>query len=299
MFGLTYNKFSFSLRFTKSEIFSSPADGSYHMEIDLFTNDGSILYEDNRQLKTTDGTKTSVVASGFQFPNDFRQLNATHVVVVDLHLDCLKIVNRKNKSNKVLAGECGVDGFVDGASARFYYPAAIELDKRNPGHLLVADRNNGALRTVDVASGVVSTVRASGFRFPDRLAWHNDRLLVANSYYISEVVWGANGFVTNNRLAGTTNSGYKDGDFPIAKFTGIEDIQQLRDGLFLIADYSNKRLRLLDMFTKKVLPVCIGVAVGCSTGTSLSFYPQSLMIYNERLYVGGTSGDGIILTQVG
>ena len=70
-------------------------------------------------------------------------------------------------------------------------------------------------------------------------------------------------------------------------------IHQWSDGLFLVADYNNERLRLLDMTKKKVLPVCIGSTTNCTTDTSLSVGPTSLLISNNTVYVGSWSGMGI------
>ena len=64
------------------------------------------------------------------------------------------------------------------------------------------------------------------------------------------------------------------------------EIQQVRDGSFLVADHKNKRLRLLDMINKKVLPVCIGSTTNCTTSTDLSTNPFSLLISNNTVYVG-------------
>ena len=200
--------------------------------------------------------------------------------------------DREDKSKRVIAGECGVSGYVDGVSARFTNPWGIEVDERNPGHLLVTDRYNDALRSVDVTSGTVSTVIRTGFNAPAGLTWYNGRLLVVNLHYISEVTWTSDGTATNNILTGNRYIGYRDGDFAVAQFYLPLDIHQWRDGLFLVADYLNKRLRLLDMTKRKVLPVCIGFTTNCTTSTSLFVYPHSLLISNNTVYVAG-AGNGI------
>ena len=68
------------------------------------------------------------------------------------------MLNRKDDSQDLLAGTCGISGFEDGPTAKFSYSWSIEFDERNPGHLLITDYYNNALRSVDVASGTVSTV---------------------------------------------------------------------------------------------------------------------------------------------
>ena len=263
------------------------------MELDLYKNDGSILFSDNTILKSSNGESTESLVSTNSLVTGFKQLNSSHVVFVDYSHHCIKMFNREKKSTSVLAGQCGSGssyyGFVDGASARFKYPWGIELDERNPGHAFITDHYNQALRSVDVTSGIVSTVIGTGFNYPRGLIWYNGHLLVCNNGYISRVTWSSNGAVTNSKLTPTTSGGYRDGGFSIAQFNSPHEIQQLRDGIFLIADYGNKKLRLLNMYKKKVLPVCVGSTTSCTTGTSLSTHPYSLLITNETVYVGGSS----------
>ena len=200
--------------------------------------------------------------------------------------------NREDKSKRVIAGECGVSGYVDGVSARFNFPWGVEVDERNPGYLLITEYDNNALRSVDVASGTVSTVIRTGFDYPTGLTWYNGRLLVSNNHYISEVTWTSDGTVTNNILTGNRSFGYRDGAFTGAQFHYPSDIHQWRDGFFLVADSDNTGLRLLDMTKRKVLPVCIGFTTNCTTSTSLFVYPHSLLISNNTVYVAG-AGNGI------
>ena len=257
------------------------------MELDLYRKDGSILISDRTHLKTTNGKATTEVSARFGYLTGFKQLNSSHIAVVDFLSSCIRMVNREDNSNRVLVGTCGTTGFVDGATAKFYGPRSIELDERNPGHLLVTDVFNHALRSVDVASGTASTVIRTGFNNPRGLAWYKRRLLVTNDHYISEVSWSANGAVSNKKLTTTTARGYRDGDFSTAQFYSLYEIQKVKDDLFLVADFNNKRIRLLDMIKKKVLPVCIGSTTNCTTSTDLSINPASLLTSNNAVYVGG------------
>ena len=276
----------FSLQFRKSETFASTNSYVYSLDVDIYRNDGSILFADKIQLKTTNGQTTTAVASGFSYITGFKQLNTSYVAVVDYYSHCIRMVNREDNSNKPFAGSCGTKGYVDGASAKFKNPYDIELDERHPGHLLVTDRFNRALRSVDVTSGTVSTVIRTGFNSPRGLAWYNERLLVCNENYISEVSWSANGLVSNNKLTTTTSRGYRDGDFSIAQFNNPYEIKRIRDDLFLVADYGNSKLRRLNMSTRKVLPVCIDSSALCTTGTTLSNRPLSVLISDDKVYVG-------------
>ena len=186
-----------------------------------------------------------------------------------------------------MAGSCDISGFADGQAARFNLPRSLAFDKRNPGRLLITDFRNNALRFANATDGVVGTVIRTGFNRPRGLAWHNERLLVCNENYISEVVWDVNGAVSNKRLTIATGYGYRDGAFSLAQFSIPVEIQQISPGFFLIADHQNRKLRLLDMFRRKVLPVCDGSLSTCTRGTALAASPNSLLVSNGTVYIGG------------
>ena len=260
----------------------------YSLEADIHKNDGSILFADEIQLKTTNGKTTTVVAPGFSFITGFKQINSSHILVVDSSIHCVKMVNREDNSNTVFAGLCNAKGFVDGATAKFYFPYSIETDERNPGHLLITDLSNHALRSVDVTSGTVSTVIRTGFNFPRGLTWYSGRLLVCNRHFISEISWSSTGSATNNRLTTfTVDRKFRDGDFSVAQFSYPQEIKQIGVDLVLVADNDNNKLRLLNMSTRKVLPVCVGFSSSCTNGTRLTLSPLSLLIGDEQIYVGG------------
>ena len=257
------------------------------MRSDLYRNDGSILFSHLYKLETTNGKQTSVVISGYRGIAGFKQLNSSHVVIVDHGDHCIIMLKREVNSHVTLAGTCGTSGFEDGPSAKFNRPWGIEFDERNPGHLLITDCYNDALRSVDVTSGIVSTVIRTGLNYPAGLTWYNGRLLVGQfSYHISEVTWSSDGSVTNKILTGSKTRGYRDGDFTVAQFYKPNDIYQWRDGFFLIVDQDNKRFRLLDMTKRKVLPVCVGSTTNCTTSTFIPNNPRTLLVINDTVYVG-------------
>ena len=262
------------------------------MSSDLYRNDGSILFSNSSQIHTTNGKQTSVVSSGYRLITGFKQLNFSHIVIVDNNDHCIMMLKREDNSRLTLAGTCGASGFEDGTSAKFKYPWGIEFDERNPGHLLITDYGNNALRSVDVTSGIVSTVIRTGLNSPVGLTWYNGRLLVVHySDRIAEVTWSSDGSVTNNILTGNNTSGYRDGDFTVAQFYYPIDIYQWKDGFHLVVDQYYRRLRLLDMTKRKVLPVCIGSTTSCTTSTSLPSNPRSLLVINDTVYVGAFRGD--------
>ena len=259
------------------------------MEFDLYRNDGSILFSGMKNLYTTDTKTITVVASGFDYILSFKQVNSIHVAVVDINEKRITMVNRKDNSSRVIVDgkqRCDVRWMHD-SDVKSYDPNHVELDERNPGHLIFTDKSNNALRSVDLTSGTVSTVIKTGFNHPRGLTWYNGRLLVCNFHYISEVSWTCNGAVSNNKLTTNNAYGHRDGDFSIAEFSDPRELIQIRNGLFLVLDSENRKLRILNMFTRKVLPVCIGSSGSCTNGTPLTYYPASILISDKEVYVSG------------
>ena len=275
----------FSYRFERSEFVAFTTGNVFHMEFDKLKNDGSILYSDRNSLETLTGNSSEAVASGFVGVNGFTQLNESHVVLVDQKQHCVIMVDRNINSQTVLAGTCGKSGFIDGASSKFYSPYAVVEDKNNPGSVLISDQNNHALRSLDLSSGYVRTIISSGFSYPKGLVWYNDILLVSNQHYISEVLWNGNA-AASVKLTVQTDVGNKDGDFAIARFNIPQEMIEIEDGLILLADQGNQKLRLLDMDSRNVLPVCSSSSSGCVTGSSYKF-PLSLLRNDKgSVYVG-------------
>jgi len=258
------------------------------MELDKYKNDGSLLLGTEKGLLTTDGQTTSTLVS-FTVPG-FTQLNTTHVVLVNRNSHCIKLLTREDSNIKVMAGSCGTSGYKDGkvGVGQLYYPDKVKIDVRNPGKLLVTDGNNHALRSVDMKTGELSTVINTGFRYPEGLLWAGRQLLVTNwEYYISRVSWSSNGTVSNTLLAGsTTNSGDVIGSFDIARFRYPSNIEELTDNLYLVADYSNRKLKLMDMKKKIVGPVCFEGEDPCTESSLLPARPFALLNEGGAIYVG-------------
>jgi len=113
-------------------------------------------------------------------------------------------------------------------------------------------------------------------------------LLVANTgYYISQVSWSSNGTVSNTLLAGsTTSSGDVIGSFDIARFNYPYDIEEVADNLYLVADYINGKLKLMDMKKRIVGPVCFKGEDPCTESSLLPYGPFALLNVGGSIYVG-------------
>jgi len=147
---------------------------------------------------------------------------------------------------------------------------------------LITDYHNHALRSVDLHTGELSTVINTGFRYPKYLGWADNKLLMSNTHYISQVSHDVNESVTNIKLAGSLPGGYVDGSFNTSKFYSPS---------YLVADF-NKVLRLLDVNSKQVGPVCFDGETSCTSSSQLPTIPWSILKVGEDVYVG-TSSKGI------
>jgi len=257
------------------------------MELDKYRNDGSLLLSTDSGLLTTDGQTTSTLVS-FTVTG-FTQLNTTHVVLVDRGSHCIKLLIRENNNIKVMAGSCGTRGYREGGVGvgQLYNPWGVQIDVRNPEKLLVTDESSHALRSVDIKTGELSTVINAGFSDPLGFQWAGRQLLVANYYhYISQVSWSSNGTVSNTLLAGSTSKGDVIGSFDNARFSYPDDIEEVADNLFLVAEAENRKLKLMDMKKRIVGPVCFKGENPCTESSLLPQGPTALLNVGGAIYVG-------------
>ena len=85
------------------------------------------------------------------------------IYVADTYNNKIKVVNAKTGETKTLAGT-GKPGTGD-SPAEFHEPAGLTHAK---GKLYVADTNNHLIRTIDLASGKVSTLKIEGLEPPGK-----------------------------------------------------------------------------------------------------------------------------------
>lgn len=261
----------------------------YHMEVDLYKKNDSLLFSDTEIIKTTNGANVWSIWNGTEAMFGFKQINATHVVMAHLREHCLRILNRATNRAIPLAGKCGFSGGNDGigTSARFSGHYGVELNKRQPEQVLVADYIKSTLRSIEIENGRVSTVVNTGLNNPQQMVWYQKTLLITNTRHIAQVRWSDEGFPEVSTLTNSlTKHGLVDGDFASARFDHPEEIIKLSEYFFLVAEavYGYKCLRLLDMVQNCVLPVCIKTV--CNVSTPIPTRPYSLLKYKEDIYVG-------------
>jgi len=221
------------------------------------------------QLKTVDAHRATTLLTLLDIPG-FTQINLTHVAIADYIHHCIKLFNRANKDLRDFAGTCGSFGY-----------------NENPGHLLVADQYNLAIRSVDLTSGELSTV-ASGYYypFPMCMQWLGEQLFVTfNRHVVRALTWADNGTLTNTLVAGVMWETDAIGNLSVAAFAFPKEMVELH-GKLLIADFSNYKLKVLDQSKQEVGPVCFRGESPCTESSEFTEHPASLLNIDDVIYVG-------------
>lgn len=181
-----------------------------------------------------DGAKGS---AGFASPEDLVITSNGTVYIADYGNDVIRKIASGNVST--LAGKGQTSGYVDavGGNARFEAPSGICLE--NDNSLLVADRNNGRVRRVNLTTGAVSTV-VSGLTSPSDVVYAEGLIFIADNYAIK--VWDG----TKLRLYAGKNgvSGYANGNDSSARFGDLGlMIYRASDKSLYVCDRENNVVR--------------------------------------------------------
>ncbi|WP_166727717.1 putative Ig domain-containing protein [Mucilaginibacter gilvus] len=140
-------------------------------------------------------------AASFRAPSGVAVDPDNNVYVADVGNQRIRKITPDGQVSTI-AGN-GTIGFADGEpqNARFNYPLGVGLDIT--GNIYVADRDNGAIRMIDKASGRVSTVAGNGalgfkngmgssaqFNDPLGIAWYDGNAYVADQgdYVIRKII---------------------------------------------------------------------------------------------------------------
>lgn len=290
------------------KLISQPYDYIRHLEIDRHVA-GNILFIDATKAQTTNGSDTHVIVGGTRgyregvgqnaYLNDmhgFSQINSTHVLLADTLNHCLRFLNRVTEETSHYLGTCQSSGFVDGEEPKFNKPWAVVQDPSHSSIIYLTDSDNHALRMINMADAVCSTViskKLRGIFYPKGLSldWRKKKLLIANDHFISSVD------VQNydiDVIAGTSSStfGFKDADTKNSMFSDPHGVISLSENITVIADHDNYRIRVVDLIQKNVYSICSGypsTEEGDVAACGL-MNPNDLLYWNSYLYV---AGDGI------
>jgi PKD repeat protein len=141
-----------------------------------------------------------------------------NLYVVDFFNDCIRKVTTNLVST--LCGSPGNSGSTNGtgSAARFYAPSGICLETSTT--VLVADKNNDAIRRVNLSTGEVTTVVSTGISSP------NDIVVVGNSIFIIEntCIKVFNGTSVSLFCGNTTAAGFADGTGNQARFEQLRNV---------------------------------------------------------------------------
>lgn len=281
----------YSISYQNFDQFFQTTGEVHHLELDRYRNDGSLLVSTNINFLTIDGTTAAIIIP--RPVHGFTQVNATHVVITESSQHCIKMLNRNNGAEELIAGTCGTAGYSEGGLGvgQFYYPYGVKLDNRNSGILLVTDELNHALRSVNLNTQEVSTVIESDSMNPLGLSWFDQQLLFTNTQgYISLVSWSADGTASSKVLAGSIMENDVLGNFNTVKFRYPFDIERIDRKRQIIADTGNRKLKLMDLDKKMVGPVCFRGENPCRESSDLLETPLSILNVGGDIYIGMMSG---------
>lgn len=263
-----------------------------HMEVDNFNKDGkSILFSSDQGVFTAKSNETFNLVSDIPVES-FTQISSHQIVFVHRVQHCLKIFNRITNRTKPFAGTCGTKGNKDGriGEGLLNYPYGVAVNVGNQGFLLITDAGNQALRSVNIQTGMLSTVIKKGLNDPRDIVWDSDDLLVIHKYYhISRISWSEKGDATLHTLLGDPNQpGDLLGEFSAVRLGLQFNAARLQDKIYIVTDFSNQKLKIVDMEKKKVGLACFSKDV-MSQSCKSPVKPVSLLLVGNVLYVGSTT----------
>ena len=210
----------------------------------------------------------------------FAQISEKLLVVADSFHHCMRLIDRATNKTSVFSGQCESRGYEDGSPGQFNSPWSVAMDQiRDKNQLLITDRYNKALRTVDVKSQAVSTFVQSDSLDQLRSMTQEEKsgdLYVTAYHAVYRIMYIEK---TVSLMSGSTgsNSGYKDSTLLNSLFYDPFEIIFITPKTLLVADAGNNKLRLVDMTSDKVTTLNV---------TSSLNEPTSLLLTNNALYVG-------------
>lgn len=209
----------------------------------------------NGQAGYRDGPGSS---AQFNFPNDITVDSFGNVYVSEFSNHTVRKISPAGEVS-TFAGN-GTPGYVNGAGvdARFNGPAGLAIDEHD--NLFVPEWNNSVIRKI-TPTGEVTTHAGSGrrgftdgtlltatFASPDGIAI--DKL---GNVFITEngnhAIRKINPLGTVRTLAGTGVKGFADGGPDQAQFNGPAGIAVLENGVLMVADSANHRVRRMQFYT--------------------------------------------------
>ena len=190
-----------------------------------------------------DGAKS---AAFFSSPEDLVITSDGTMYVSDYGNDCIRKISGNNVTTFAGKGLSYGDADGTGGNARFYAPAGICLEGTN--NLLVADRKNGKIRRVNLATAQVSTV-VSGLVAPSDVVAVDGLIFIADDYCIK--VWDGSKLRVYAGKAGVSD--YKDGNDSTARFGELGlMVYRNKDKSIYVCDRENNVVRRIPIIQAAV-----------------------------------------------
>lgn len=175
----------------------------------------------------------------FAAPQDVAVASNGTVYVADRDNHCIRKISGGNVSTIAGLGETSGDMNGSGSTARFYAPTGLYLVDDNT--LLVADRNNGKIKSIDLKTNTVTTV-VTGLNAPEDMVKVDGTIYITDSYCIR--TWDGSKLGV---YAGKLNvSGYVNAstDGTVARFSVLKTIDyNPKTNSLYIADLGNNVFR--------------------------------------------------------
>lgn len=274
-----------------------------HCEPDQYL-EGNVVFTQDFSLHTTDGTTSTNIAGHtsngykdgvgegamFYFVWGFYQWNKTTLLVVDSDNNCIRHVSRITRQTGSLAGGCTTRGSSDGIgrAARFSWPWDIILDNTNTDNLLITDRKNNAIRSINMNSLLVSTVVGSRLNNPIRIQWSPDNVTLFAMHYsggISAINWNSK---EANEITRASSSAPHNQLFFDAITQQGTDFSHIH-GPYYVVVYNNETVHIVDLVDYVGWTLCLGSPNNCS----LPQRPYSVFYGSKgkSLIFGSSSGE--------
>lgn len=252
-----------------------------HIEVDLqnpdhliisLWNSLTIVDENFQEHPIVGQTETSGFRDGqgtaalFTWVTSFIQLSSQVLLAVDHYNHCIRAVNRVTNTTSTFAGICQNGGHNDQglSQSRFYKPYGLLKDPKANNRFYVSDEYNNVIRkisgnTVSTASQPLNEPRGMAFDF------------MGENIYITIRHGLARFSLSNNHLHFLTQdtNGYTDGALASSKFSNPYGISRVTGNSFIVADYGNSVLRIVDTAYNRVSSICSGKK-------ALAFYNQAI-----------------------
>ena len=292
MFGCS--RFCFStFEDSAMETFMKSEGQVKYMEADLYIP-GNILFVDGNSLKTTDGTRTTIITGNvstsgyvegtasealYNSITSFTQISPTLVVIADNGNDCLRLLDRTTANSSQYVGYCYPGGGMGGPMS---YPLAITQNLKSPDMIFVTD--DYAIHQVNSSNNPPDVSQAFDVNaFYLTQDPQTGDLYTTTDTRVNKI---SNSSGTAVKLSGSFN-GHRDGDFDFARFETLQGIIFLHDKI-LVADEGNNRLRVLDLNTNQTSSICSGERGHKDGNLSICSLaePYSLMLHEGEIYVG-------------